>query len=621
MREAEHKPFLDRLRADPRKFTNKNLLHDIILSDHPRLFFKVLEIGRELIAANRMPPDTLSELFMAEIPMSGIFNRLMSSRTRSETLIETVLKVMAKKPAGTPDRELKDLQRILISCFSRSAPHIGNLRYFLLYSSPELVTLFFAQLKAAIRNGTLPIDRCDHIFNSMITNGSLQQAVNYNRMSVLNGLKTLGYNLNFLASSSIHTLAGSMTIATAEFLLEPGVDINTLDRDGYTTLWHIIQNIKNMSRVIGTDYMYSSHYSDDWRYHFSDVLFHRSSFTFRKRFVSDNISKALFVLDRGAAMTEDEAKQLDAALSVFAGKSYKNKEKYHGVPFSKLQYLRGLVKEKMGNMQQASYHLIEAATQGHEAAALKLAEYYLSTKNEEDALIWYQQSINNSAAPKPTLLHLIGLEKMIQLAHGISLRKTETSAVLKKEYSLILRELKNVDYSQQTISIDGLLQLAHLAIEHDASPEQYKFALKLACAGYNKARSEDKSRLAQAQQDIQHVINMALYKLPEEEAKHYAGINFMPYPSDCGLAHYYRLCLELAQVNFNLKLLNEDYRPRAQYWYEIASILSNKPALSFSENLEEAIEKELHDITSIVPDLIEDRSRDLGQVPILGFQR
>ena len=263
----------------------------------------------------------------------------------------------------------------------------------------------------------------------------------------------------------------------------------------------------------------------------------------------------------------------------------------------------------MGNMQQASYHLMEAATQGHEAAALKLAEYYLSTKNEEDALIWYQQSINNSAAPKPTLLHLIGLEKMIQLAHGISLRKTETSADLKKEYSLILGELKNVDYSQQTISIDGLLQLAHLAIEHDASPEQYKFALKLACTGYNKARSEDRSRLAQAQQDIQHVMSMVLYKLPEEEAKHHNGVCFMPFPSDCGVAHSYRLCLELAQLNLDLKLLNGDAEQRALYWVEIATILTDKDPSIFSENLQETIEKELRDITSLLPDVISEIPR------------
>lgn len=227
MRETEHKAFLDRLRADPSKFTNINLLHEIIVSDHPQLFFKILEIGRELIAANQMPADRLSRLFTAEIPPSGIFNRLISSRTRSETLIETVLKVMSRKPAGTPDRELKDLQRILISCFFRSAPPSDKLSYFLLHSSPELVTLFFAQLKVAIINGTLPRVRCDHIFNSMMANDSLQEAVNYNRISVLKGLKTLNYNLNFLASSSIHTLAGSATIATAEFLLEQGGDINT----------------------------------------------------------------------------------------------------------------------------------------------------------------------------------------------------------------------------------------------------------------------------------------------------------------------------------------------------------------------------------------------------------
>ena len=208
MRETEHKPFLDRLRADPRKFTNKNLLHDIILSDHPQLFFKVLEIGRELIAANRMPPDTLSKLFMAEIPISGVFNRLMSSRTRSETLIETLLKVMAGKTAGTPDRELKDLQRILISCFFRSAPPNDNLEYFLLYSSPELVTLFFAQLKVAIRNGILSVDDCNHIFDSMTANNFLRKAVTYNRISVLNGFKTLNSNLVFSRSSAIHTLGG-----------------------------------------------------------------------------------------------------------------------------------------------------------------------------------------------------------------------------------------------------------------------------------------------------------------------------------------------------------------------------------------------------------------------------
>ena len=124
------------------------------------------------------------------------------------------------------------------------------------------------------------------------------------------------------------------------------MNINARNRSGRTTIWYIIKNIEDMSRIIGTDYTYRNHRHDEL-YNFHDLLFDSyDSFSSRKSFVSDNINKALFALDHGAAMTEDEAKQLDAALSVFAGKAYKNKEKYHGIPFAKLQYLRGWLRKK-----------------------------------------------------------------------------------------------------------------------------------------------------------------------------------------------------------------------------------------------------------------------------------
>ena len=263
----------------------------------------------------------------------------------------------------------------------------------------------------------------------------------------------------------------------------------------------------------------------------------------------------------------------------------------------------------MGQAQQASYHFIDAATQGDKTSALKLAEYYLLTKKEEDALIWYQQAIHSSEEPKPTLLQLAGIEKIIQLAHGISLRKTETSQDLRKDYAFILRELKSVDYSQKTISIDGLLQLAHLAIEHEDSFTQHKLALQLTCAAYDKARSEEKPRFLQtAQQDIQHVMSRVLDKLSPAEEKYHANVNYKPLPSDWGIAHYYRLCLELAKHNLDLN--REDSQQRALYWVEMAAILGHKDISYFSENLQEKIKTELSNITSVTPCFDDDTSQD-----------
>ena len=626
MRQAENKQFLDRLRADPRQFEKKSLLRDVILSDDPQLIFEVIQIARELIAENRLSAHAVLDLFSVDVPLPGISNRFMRFMGygyTAETLIETVVKIIAQKQNSSTLEELNELQRILACVFFHSAERTLNLdrylRDFLLYASPELVNLFFVHLNSAIEKGILARETCLGVFNTMIQSDFIiNKAVKNNRISVLKGLKTLGYDLSS-ERSSIHLLAGSATIATASFLLEEGADINAKNRNNHTALWYIIQNIHDMSEVIDSDFSFIHEY--DYLYNDSDLLnfYNKDSLVFQKRFLLDNTIKALFLLERGAEMTIEEAKKLDAALSLFYRNIHKNKQKYREIPLGKLQYLRGLVKEKLGKSQQASYHFIDAATLGHKSAALKLAEYYLSIKKEEDALIWYQQAINNSAAPKPTLFHLIGLEKMIQLAHGISLRKTETTVDLQREYAVIMRELGKVDYSQQTIAIDGLLQLAHLAVEESASTEHHQFALKLTCAAYDKAINEDKSRLIQVQHDIQHVMNSVLSQLREEEAKHYAGIRFMPTPSERGIAHYYRLCLELAQINLDLNLLNEDSQQRTHYWVEMAAILGHKDQAIFSENLRESIDKELRNIAGIMPDLIEERSRDRGQVMRLGF--
>ena len=584
------------------------MLRDIILKNDPKLFLEVFQIARELIPVDWLGIPGIRRLFSnVDVPLPGISNRLMRSigfGYKSETLIEAVLRLIAQKLTDSPLEELNGLQRVLRCCFLNSTPirgldHWENpLTDFLLHASPELINLFFVQISSMIRNGILSREIRLDIFNRMIQVDFIDEAMSNNRISVLKGLKKLGYDLSSLRGSSIHCLAGSATIATAAFLLEEGTNINAEDQMNRKVTWYIIHNIHCIS---------------------NDLLNFSESDSSCNRFMLDNINKILFVLQNGAEMTEDEAKKLDAAVALFSGKIYKNKQKYTEIPMEKLQYLRGIVKEKLGNPQQASYHFIDAATQGHKAASLKMAEYSLSIKKEEDALIWYQQAINNSAAPKSTLLHLIGLEKMIQLAHGISFRKTEASVNVLREYAIIMRELRDVDYSQQTISIDGLLQLAHLAIEEDASPEYYKFALKLTCAAFDKAISEDKTCLALVQQDIQHVMNNVLYQLPEEEAKHYAGIHFMPSPSECGIAHYYRLCLELAQVNLDMSLLNENCQQQAKYWVEMATILGHKDQAVFSENLRESIDKELHNIASVIPDLVEEKSRNLTQVARLGF--
>ena len=291
MRAAENKPFLDRLQADPRQFENKSLLREVILNKHPQVFLEVMRIAIELIAQDRLSVDRIAPLFSVDIPLPGIFHRLMGDY-KYETLIETAVKVIAQRRENKPE-EVKWQREMLASCFFNSArANRSVLANFLIYSSAELVTLFFTELNAVRESGIFDQATYDGVFNAMIHSNFFHDAVKNNRISVLNGLKSMGYNLSS-RSSSIHNLAGSAAISTVNFLLEEGVNINAVDQHSRTTIWYVIDNIHNMSPIIGRDLIFFYRYDQFCNSY--DLIDRIKSFRSEKRFMSDNINKAIFL--------------------------------------------------------------------------------------------------------------------------------------------------------------------------------------------------------------------------------------------------------------------------------------------------------------------------------------